>query len=136
MSVVKNSSTAKFGDDVMGLLKAYTQEALDEAGEVAKESAYLCREEIEKNARKYGFNEYGESWTVKKESGKKYHTPTYTVHTPTFYRIAHLLEHGHAKFLWGKDMHSQVSGKLHIGPAARDAEQFFIDELKARINQL
>lgn len=135
MSSVVNSSTAKFGDDVLGLLDAYTEESLAAAQEVAEEAAYLCRENIERNARMYGFNEYGESWKVKEGKGRQYRTKTYIVHTPKFYRLAHLLEFGHAKVLWGKVTGGRVSGRYHIGPAARDAEQFFIDELKSRIKK-
>ena len=81
---------------------------------VAREAAKKLRQTSPKGAT----GEYAKHWTVKVETGRMMVGATVYGDSPT-YRIAHLLEHGHAKRGGGR-----TSPIVHIKPV----EEWAIDE--------
>lgn len=70
---------------------------------------------------------YVSSWKSAKRPGKSKTGVSFVVYSAS-YRIAHLLENGHAKVNGGR-----VSGRPHIRPAADRGEQAFVAAVKSRI---
>lgn len=73
---------------------------------------------------------YAKSWTMKTE--KQFEQPhSRIIHArKPYYRLTHLLEHGHAKRGGGR-----VSGKPHIGPAEEEAVRKFTSEVEEAIRR-
>ena len=117
-----NINVDQLSSTIMNELEIYSKsvlEGMDEAGDkVSKEAVKQLRTTSPKKSGKYA-----KSWTVKKQ--KLYGKPTtYTIHAKApHYRLAHLLEYGHAKAGGGR-----VSGKPHIRPVE---EQVISDYMRA-----
>ena len=106
-SKVKVDDLAK---EIMKGLTEYADLATDSMKKAVKKAGNEVKSDISKNAPTRT-GKYAKSWTVK--TTKEFATSIeVTVHSRNRYRLAHLLEHGHAKRGGGR-----VSGKLHIAPA-------------------
>lgn len=108
-----------FADTLMEYLHEFTDEVsegLEEAKEkVAKETVQTLKKT---SPKRYG--KYAKSWRVKKV-GKAQIIHVASPH----YRLAHLLEKGHAKRGGGR-----VPGRAHIAPAEEQAIKKFEDEIE------
>lgn len=58
------------------------------------------------------------------------------VYNADHYRLTHLLESGHAKFLWGVNTGGEVQGYPHIAPVNNEVQEKFINEVVERITDL
>lgn len=131
-------STSKVNIDKLSLeiikqLELYqdtTQEIVERA---VKNTAKLTAMEVNENAAEaFGGNEYNKSWSYKRDKSLKgkwaFSMVVYS--KPPNYRLAHLLERGHAKVNGGR-----VEGKEHIRPAEESAiknlENYIIEGIKA-----
>ena len=105
-------------------LEHYAKVATDDMKQAVKKSAKTVKNEISKNAPKRT-GEYAKSWTaqVTDENASSIHM---TVHSKNRYRLAHLLENGHAKRGGGR-----VPAQVHIAPA----EQKGIEQLETEIER-
>ena len=56
-----------------------------------------------------------------------------TVHNRV-YMLTHLLESGHAKWLWGKDTGEQVQAFPHIADVNEEAQKMLQEEIKRRLS--
>ncbi len=101
-------------DEVMKGLKEYAKLSTDSMKAAVKKAGNEVKSDISQNAPKRT-GRYAKSWTVKKTKETS-DSLELVVHSPTRYRIAHLLEFGHAKRGGGR-----VSGKPHIKPAEEKA---------------
>lgn len=111
-------------DEVMKGLKEYAKLSTDSMKAAVKKAGNEVKSDISQNAPK-STGRYAKSWTVKKTKETS-DSLELVVHSPTRYRIAHLLEFGHAKRGGGR-----VSGKPHIKPAEEKA----IDNLEKEITR-
>lgn len=113
-------------DEIMNELMNYSQEVTDGLKQDIKDAANLCRDEIKKNAPRNQGN-YAKSWKAKKvfENDEDIRI---VVHSPKHYRLAHLLEYGHAKVGGGR-----VEGKPHIAPAEAAAERLLDKSVKITV---
>ena len=117
---------------VAGLANAINRELADYAESTAdrvKEAVRHASDKVKKDISAGAptrTGAYAKSWRTKvtKESTNGLEI---TVYSPTRYRIAHLLEKGHAKRGGGR-----VVGRAHIAPA----EQHGIKELETEIEQV
>ncbi len=101
-------------DEVMKGLKEYAKLSTDSMKAAVKKAGNEVKSDISQNAPKRT-GRYAKSWTLKK-TRETSDSLELVVHSPTRYRIAHLLEFGHAKRGGGR-----VSGKPHIKPAEEKA---------------
>ena len=111
---------------VMKALKDYEGLTMETLRKAVQHAGKTAKEEIQNTAPK-DTGAYAKSWRVKRpvETGNSVQT---TVHSPSGYRIAHLLEHGHAKRGGGR-----VRAYPHIAPAEEKAEAGLIEELERRL---
>jgi len=102
--------------EVMKGLQEYSELADDEMKKAVKKTATSVKKEISANAP-HDTGTYAKSWTSSKVKETS-HNLRMTVHSRNRYRLAHLLEKGHAKRGGGR-----VQGKPHIAPAEKNGEE-------------
>ena len=118
------STIDSLADDIMAGLREYAELADDAMKNAVKKTATSVKKEISANAPKKS-GDYAKSWKATKVAENS-HTLKMTVHSKDHYRLAHLLEKGHAKRGGGR-----VEGKPHIAPA----EQAVIEQLHSLIEK-
>ena len=106
------------------LLEEYSTLATEDMKNSVKKAAKTVKTEISANAPS-ATGKYASSWKTKnaKESSTSLEM---TVYSPSRYRLAHLLEHGHAK---------RGGGRVAARPHIAGAEQTGIKELEESIDR-
>lgn len=113
-------------DAVQEILNSYRDDAIDAMNEAVDDAAETVRKEISANAPK-NTGAYARSWKTE-ETAKTALGKQVTVHSPSRYRIAHLLEHGHAKRGGGR-----VEARPHIAQAEEAGEKKLIEDLEKKL---
>lgn len=113
-------------DAVQEILNSYRDDAIDAMNEAVDDAAETVRKEISVNAPK-NTGAYARSWKTE-ETAKTALGKQVTVHSPSRYRIAHLLEHGHAKRGGGR-----VEARPHIAQAEKAGEKKLIEDLEKKL---
>ncbi len=102
--------------EIMKGLQEYSELADSEMKKAVRKTANSVKKEISANAPKLT-GDYAKSWRASLTEERS-HAIHMTVHAnPPEYRLAHLLENGHAKRGGGR-----VEGKPHIAPAEKNGE--------------
>ena len=110
------TSIDDMASEIMKGLTEYADLADTEMKKAVRKTATAVKKEISANApEKTGT--YAKSWTAKKTKENS-HSLEMTVHSKNRYRLAHLLEKGHAKRGGGR-----VPGRPHIAPAEENGVQ-------------
>ena len=111
-------------DAVMKEMNDYAETTAEDVKSAVRKAGSSVKKEISANAPKKT-GAYSKSWSVKttKETSNSLEV---TVYSPTKYRLAHLLEYGHAKRGGGR-----TSARPHIAPAEQNA----IDQLEREIKR-
>lgn len=113
----------KLAEEVMGGLKEYNNLVADNMKKAVRKAGRLAKEDIQANAPvKTG--DYAKSWQMKKTKETS-NAVEYTVHSKEEYRIAHLLENGHAKRGGGR-----TKAISHIAPAEEKAKKQLEQDIK------
>lgn len=107
-------------------MEEYRQDVTDGLKQEIKKVAKECKNEIQQNAPELT-GDYKKSWRVK-EAYESAEGIRVVVHSKNEYRLAHLLEYGHAKRNGGR-----VEGKPHIQPAEQHAEEKLMKKVKVVI---
>ena len=102
--------------EIMKGLQEYSELADDEMKKAVRKTATSVKKEISANAP-HDTGTYAKSWTSSKVKETS-HNLQMTVHSRNRYRLAHLLEKGHAKRGGGR-----VEGHPHIAPAEKNGEE-------------
>jgi hypothetical protein len=107
----------------------------DAMKEVAREST-----EDLKAVRRFSQNgnpsgEYSADWTWKIEPAKRWIRKV-VVYNDEHYRLTHLLESGHSKYLWGRPTGQTVRGYEHIKPINDKAQEHFEAAVERRIQEI
>ena len=102
--------------EIMKGLQEYSELADDEMKKAVRKTATSVKKEISANAP-HDTGTYAKSWTSSKVRETS-HNLQMTVHSRNRYRLAHLLEKGHAKRGGGR-----VQGRPHIAPAEKNGEE-------------
>lgn len=113
---MKKVQIDELADAIMEGLNDYYEEVNDGVKKEIQSAAEYCRDEIKAKAPVLT-GDYKKGWKVRKQY-ESTTTLRLAVHNKTEYRLAHLLEHGHAKRGGGR-----VSGKPHIAPAVKKTEK-------------
>lgn len=113
---VKVGNLAK---EIRILLDEYTEEVQEALRFAVPDIAKKAQKQVAANAKEKGLERTGDyikGWTVKKTNGVNFVSAV--VHNKDRYRIAHLLEHGHAmRDGKGRVIGDDVKGIEHIKPA-------------------
>ena len=110
--------------EVQGIFKDYLGEVMSAADKVIPEVAKETAKKIKDTApRRKG--SYAKSWSVKTDK-KRIHVSSTVYAKAPGYRLAHLLENGHAKRAGGR-----VQGIPHIAPA----EEWAAEEVVGRLQR-
>ena len=110
------TSIDNLAEKVMKGLQEYCELADDEMKKAVRKTATSAKKEISANAP-HDTGTYAKSWTSSKVRETS-HNLQMTVHSRNRYRLAHLLEKGHAKRGGGR-----VQGRPHIAPAEKNGEE-------------
>ena len=113
--------------EIMKGLQEYSELADDEMKKAVRKTATSVKKEISANAP-YDTGTYAKSWTSSKVKETS-HNLQMTVHSRNRYRLAHLLEKGHAKRGGGR-----VQGKPHIAPAEKNGEELLENLIRKAIS--
>lgn len=106
-------------------LTAYRENSTDVVKKSVKEAATEIKNEISDHAPVGTSGKYAKSWRTKK-TAETDTSVTYTVYAnKDGYRLAHLLEFGHATRNGGR-----TSGKPHIKPAEEKGEKDLMDKIR------
>lgn len=107
---MSTTSIDKMAKEINKALDEYASLEADKMKKCVKSAATFTKKEIQANAP-VRTGAYKKSWTTKK-TAEKSNSITMTVYSKDQYRLAHLLENGHAKRGGGR-----VQGHPHIKPA-------------------
>ena len=114
-------------DAVMQALEEYKDLATEDMKEAIVDAGKSVREQIKNTAPK-DTGKYAKSWRDKKTM-ETADSLEVTVHSPSRYRIAHLLENGHAKRGGGR-----VKAIPHIKPAEEAGEAKLLADIQRRLS--
>ena len=114
-----------FADAVQRELSDYADASVNGVKTAVRHAGKTVKSGIEAGAPSMT-GQYKKSWAVKKTFENAY-TLELTVHSRTRYRIAHLLEHGHAK---------RGGGRVAARPHIAKAEEEGIRELETEIEKV
>lgn len=108
-------------------------EVVDDAmKEVGKEAEASLKQVVRFSPNGNPTGEYSKDWDLMVEPVKRY-ARRYVVYNVEHYQLTHLLESGHAKFLWGRAAGGSVKGYEHIKPINDRAQERIIEEITERI---
>ena len=113
--------------EIMKGLQEYSELADDEMKKAVRKTATSVKKEISANAP-HDTGTYAKSWAFSKVRETS-HNLQMTVHSRNRYRLAHLLEKGHAKRGGGR-----VQGKPHIAPAEKNGEELLENLIRKAIS--
>ena len=117
----------RLADAVMEALEEYRDLATDDMKEAIVDAGKNVRNQIKDTAPK-DTGKYAKSWRDKK-TRETADSLEVTVHSPSRYRIAHLLENGHAKRGGGR-----VRAIPHIKPAEEAGEAKLLADIQRRLS--
>lgn len=118
-------------DAITQVLTEYGDQCVVASKRAVEKTAEECRKDIMNGATVFKGTKYAKSWRKKLVFSSADET-RYTIYS-TRYQLAHLLEYGHAKWIYGYYTGGRVEGKPHIRPAEERAEQNLIRELKKEL---
>ena len=113
--------------EIMKGLQEYSELADDEMKKAVRKTATSVKKEISANAP-HDTGTYAKSWTSSKVKETS-HNLQMTVHSRNRYRLAHLLEKGHAKRGGGR-----MEGHPHIAPAEKNGEELLENLIRKAIS--
>ena len=121
-------SANQLAEAVMKELDKYKGMAIECVKESAQDAAKTVQGQI-KSGAPVRTGKYAKSWKTKLTKDTPL-TAEVTVYSPTQYRLAHLLEHGHAKRGGGR-----TAAQIHIAPAEQEGIEQFERELKKGLRE-
>lgn len=126
-------SANDFSGAVTNILKDWSADVLEETNEAVKEVATEARDELKVEGNfENRSGKYRKGWKVT-FTELRYGLEA-TVHNKV-YQLTHLLESGHAKWLWGKDTGGTVQAFPHIEKVNEEAQRKLEEELVRRLSE-
>lgn len=121
------------------LLVTYGDEIFDVLGKAIKETSEEAKQELQgvnhfsPNGNPSG--EYAKGWEYKQIQTTRLKTES-VVYNEDHYRLTHLLESGHSKYLWGRATGQKVQGYPHIAPVNDRAQENVVKKVEEMIGKL
>ena len=126
-------SVNDFSGEVTKILKSWSTEVLEETNEAVKDVATEARDELKVEGKfENRSGKYRKGWKVT-FTELRYGLEA-TVHNKV-YQLTHLLESGHAKWLWGRDTGGTVQAFPHIEKVNEEAQRKLEEEIVRRLSE-
>lgn len=126
-------SANDFSGAVTNILKDWSADVLEETNEAVKEVATEARDELKVEGNfENRSGKYRKGWKVT-FTELRYGLEA-TVHNKV-YQLTHLLESGHAKWLWGRDTGETVQAFPHIEKVNEEAQRKLEEEIVRRLSE-
>lgn len=126
-------SANDFSGAVSNILKDWSADVLEETNEAVKEVATEARDELKVEGNfENRSGKYRKGWRVT-FTELRYGLEA-TVHNKV-YQLTHLLESGHAKWLWGRDTGGTVQAFPHIEKVNEEAQRKLEEEIVRRLSE-
>jgi hypothetical protein len=107
----------------------------DALKEVARESVEDLKAVRSFSSKGNPSGDYSKDWTWEIEPVKRY-SRRIVVFNEDHYRLTHLLESGHAKWLWGHPTGQSVRGFSHIEPVEKKASEHLENAIERRLEEI
>ena len=125
-------------DDLTGAVTEYVRFYTDAVNEEVKEIVKDLGEEGRDKLKVEGSfqnrsGKYRKGWKMTYEDTR--YALKAIVHNKV-YQLTHLLESGHAKYLWGRDTGEMVRAFPHIEKVNEEVQEKFVREVERRLNDL
>lgn len=129
----KYVSANDFSGAVTTLIKGWSIEVVEQTKEAVVEVATEARNDLKvEGAFKNRSGNYRKGWRV--TFNEMRYGIEATVHNKV-YQLTHLLESGHAKFLWGRATGEEVRAFPHIANVNDEAQRKLEEEIKRRLSE-
>jgi len=126
-------SANDFSGAVTNILKDWSSDVLEETNEAVKDVANEARDELKVEGNfENRSGKYRKGWRVT-FTELRYGLEA-TVHNKV-YQLTHLLESGHAKWLWGRDTGGTVQAFPHIEKVNEEAQRKLEEEIVRRLSE-
>lgn len=128
----KHVSVDNFAGEITSILKTYSDEVFEESKECVKNVANESRDQLKvEGAFKNLSGKYRKGWRV--TFNELRYGLEAIVHNKD-YPLTHLLESGHAKWLWGKETGEEVKAFPHISKVNDEAQKKLEEEIIRRLS--
>lgn len=128
LSATVEKLLSEYGDDVY--------EVMGDAITLVSEQAVSDLHAVKKFSPKgHPTGKYSASWTYEERYPTRYSKES-TVFNQSHYQLTHLLESGHAKYLWGRATGDRVEGYEHIRPVNEKTQETVIRKVEEGIKNL
>lgn len=129
----KYVSVNDFSGEITKIYKSWSTEVLEETNQAVKDVAAEARDELKVEGKfENRSGKYRKGWRVT-FTELRYGLQA-TVHNKV-YQLTHLLESGHAKWLWGKDTGETVQAFPHIENVNEEAQRKLEEEIIRRLSE-
>lgn len=128
LSATVDKLLAEYGDEVFDVLGTAIKETSEEA---VKELRTVNK--FSSSGRHSG--DYSSSWTYKEQYVKRMQKEM-IVYNEEHYRLTHLLESGHSKWLWGRSTGERVQAFPHIAPVNDKAQETVVKKVEEAISKI
>lgn len=129
----RHVSANDFSGAVTTLIKDWSIEVVEQTKEAVVEVATEARNDLKvEGAFQNRSGNYRRGWRVTFDESR--YGIEATVHNKV-YQLTHLLESGHAKFLWGRATGETVQAFPHIANVNDEAQRKLEEEIKRRLSE-
>lgn len=118
-----------FAETLTGILDGYGEEIAENLQEILRETAAVGKKMLKQTSPRSHMaltrKHYADNWAVREELSRLSASETLYNKSPT-YRVAHLLEHGHAK---------RGGGRVAARPHIKAVEEQIVNTVESRIRR-
>lgn len=139
MSSRKKIKPIDLSSAVDEILNRYGDEVFDVLGVAIRETSEEAKKELQSvdsfspNGNPSGA--YAKDWDFKQVQTSRLRTES-VVYNEDHYRLTHLLESGHSKFLWGRATGERVQAYPHIASVNDKAQENVVKKVEEMIEKL
>lgn len=121
-----------FSGEVTKIMKYWSDEINEEVNEVVKDVANTSKDQLKvEGSFKNRSGDYRKGWRV---TFQEQRLGLQAIIHNKLYPLTHLLESGHAKWLWGKNTGGEVDAFPHIEKVNEEAQEKLEEEIIRRLS--